>query len=55
MLQSIFSSLLLQVDTTSAGYKFGYQLGSWLPFIFLVLITLIVVIVIMRKRRKQGR
>jgi dolichyl-phosphate-mannose--protein O-mannosyl transferase len=55
MLQSIFSSLLLQIDTTSAEYQFGYQVGSWLPFIVLLFITLIVVIIIMRKRRKQGR
>ncbi len=30
--------MLLQVDTTSAGYQIGYQIGSWLPFLFVVLI-----------------
>ena len=25
-----------QVDTTSSGYKIGYQIGSWLPFIILI-------------------
>ncbi|MEL7119558.1 MAG: hypothetical protein AAFO07_08960 [Bacteroidota bacterium] len=31
--------LLLQADTTSVGYKIGYQIGSWLPFMIIVLIV----------------
>jgi hypothetical protein len=44
--------LLLQIDTTrDAGYKIGYQVGSWLPFVFLVVLTL-VVFGFIQKRKK---
>ncbi len=28
--------LLLQVDTTDAGYKIGYKIGQWLPMLILM-------------------
>jgi lipopolysaccharide export LptBFGC system permease protein LptF len=30
--------LFQEVDTTSAQYKIGYEIGSWLPFIILAVI-----------------
>lgn len=30
------------VDTTSAGYKAGYTIGEWLPFIILIILVLMV-------------
>ena len=36
----------IPVDTTSLGYKIGFTLGSWLPFIIIVIIVLL----ILRKR-----
>jgi ABC-type uncharacterized transport system permease subunit len=30
--------MLLQADTTSVGYQIGYQIGSWLPFIVVLVI-----------------
>lgn len=30
--------MLIQVDTTSIGYQIGYQIGSWLPFVLVVVI-----------------
>ena len=30
--------MLLQVDTTSVGYQIGYQIGSWLPFVVVIVI-----------------
>lgn len=30
--------MLLQVDTTTVGYQIGYQIGSWLPFIVVLII-----------------
>ncbi|MEO1715209.1 MAG: hypothetical protein AAFU60_17920 [Bacteroidota bacterium] len=32
----------LQVDTTDIGYKIGYEIGSWLPFIIIVVLALLV-------------
>lgn len=32
------------VDTTGVGYQVGYQIGSWLPFIIIVLLALLVVV-----------
>ncbi|TXB62083.1 hypothetical protein [Phaeodactylibacter luteus] len=32
------------VDTTSAGYQIGYQIGSWLPFIIIFTLALLVII-----------
>ena len=38
-------------DTTALGYKVGYQIGSWLPF--LVIITLAVLIILKMARQNQ--
>jgi hypothetical protein len=44
---------LLQVpDSASTSYKVGYYIGSWLPFVVLVLLAFIVIWIIGRKRRK---
>ena len=39
-----FSLLFLQADTTSVGYKVGYQIGSWLPFLIIALIALLIIV-----------
>jgi hypothetical protein len=41
---------LLQVaaDSTSFGYKIGYQIGSWVPFVFIA----VLVFAILRKQRR---
>jgi lipopolysaccharide export LptBFGC system permease protein LptF len=41
--------LLLQTDTTSTTYKIGYEIGSWLP-VMLLLIIFIWLAVRARKR-----
>jgi uncharacterized BrkB/YihY/UPF0761 family membrane protein len=46
---------LLQVDTTDAGYKMGYYIGSWLPFGLLLIVTIVVVYFVLKNRRKHGR
>ena len=44
--------MLLQIDTArDAGYKIGYHIGSWLPFVFLLILTF-VVFGIIQKRKK---
>lgn len=37
------------VDTTRLDYQIGYQLGSWLPFLIIVLL----VVLILRKSVQQ--
>lgn len=32
------------VDTTSQGYKIGYEIGSWLPFLIIFTLALMVII-----------
>lgn len=32
------------VDTTSSAYQLGYQIGSWLPFILLIILAMMVII-----------
>ena len=39
------------VDTTSSGYKIGYEIGSWLPF--LIIFTL--AIMVMYRARKYSK
>jgi len=46
---------LLQVDTSDAGYKMGYYIGSWLPFGLLLIVTIVVVYFVLKNRRKSGR
>ena len=41
-LNKLSPMLLLQVDTTDIGYKIGYEIGSWLPFIIIVVLALLV-------------
>jgi len=31
------------VDTTGTGYRVGYQVGSWLPFIVIIALALLIV------------
>jgi len=31
------------VDTTGAGYRVGYQIGSWLPFIIIIGLALLII------------
>jgi|GEM_PF-2204016 len=42
------------VDTTSSGYKIGYEIGSWLPFIILFTLALMVIIRSFRLSQKKG-
>ncbi len=44
MMNGIFLWQAEVADTTSAGYKIGYQIGSWLPFVILagLMIALII-------------
>lgn len=32
-----------EVDTTSVGYRIGYQLGSWLPVMIILVLALAVI------------
>lgn len=34
--------IFLQVDTTAIGYKIGHEIGSWLPFVIIVILALLV-------------
>lgn len=40
------------VDTTSSGYKIGYQIGSWLPFVVLAAFFLWMLTMLMRQNRE---
>lgn len=40
-----------RADTSALGYKVGYHLGSWLPF----LIIIILVVLIIRKSGRQSQ
>jgi len=31
------------VDTTGTGYRVGYQIGSWLPFIIVIGLALLII------------
>jgi len=31
------------VDTTGIGYRIGYEIGSWLPFIIIFILALLVI------------
>jgi len=42
------------VDTTSAGYQIGYEIGNWLPFIIIFTLALMVVIRSYRLSQKNG-
>lgn len=37
-------------DTTSAGYKIGYKIGSWLPFIILAFVFILMLRAVMRRQ-----
>ncbi|HRD81700.1 MAG: hypothetical protein IAE84_04265 [Saprospiraceae bacterium] len=39
------------VDTTSAGYQIGHQIGSWLPFAVLAILFIIMLRAVLRKQR----
>lgn len=39
------------VDTTSTGYKIGYEIGSWLPFLIIITLALMV----MYRARKYSK
>ena len=43
----------VQVDTSSAGYKVGYQIGSWLPFILLAAILIFLTVRAVRKGKEN--
>lgn len=36
-------NMLLQVDTSSTGYKVGYYFGAWLPFLILGTIAFLII------------
>ncbi|MCU0334592.1 MAG: hypothetical protein MUF62_06020 [Chitinophagaceae bacterium] len=36
-----------------ASYRIGYQIGSWLPFAFLLVLTVFVVAIVLRRRRQH--
>jgi branched-subunit amino acid transport protein AzlD len=39
------------VDTTSAGYQIGHQIGSWLPFAVLAVLFIIMLRTVLRKQQ----
>ena len=45
--------LLAQVDTTSASYKIGYKIGTWLPFIILASLFIYMAVKAARRSREQ--
>ena len=45
--------LLFQTDTTGVGYKIGYQIGSWLPF--LVLATIFIWLLLKAFKRSKDQ
>jgi len=53
MLDWIFLWRAEIADTTSLGYKIGYQVGSWLPFL-LIAGLMIALIVRASRTSKQG-
>ena len=36
-------AILLQADTSDVGYRIGYQVGSWLPFILLAVVAFLII------------
>jgi hypothetical protein len=46
--------MLLQHVTDSTGYKIGYTIGGWIPFLLLG-IVLTIMIVQLRKKNKRGQ
>jgi hypothetical protein len=38
-----------EVDTTSGGYRIGYEIGSWLPFIILAVLFLVMLRSLMKR------
>jgi len=46
--------LFQEVDTTSAQYKIGYEIGSWLPFIILAAVFIWMSIAAYRRGRRAG-
>lgn len=42
------------IDTTSADYQIGYQIGTWLPFIIIFTLALMVIIRSYRLSQKDG-
>lgn len=43
-----------QVDTTSTGYKIGYEIGSWLPFIILAAAFIWMAVAAYRRSRRNN-
>ncbi|MCB0642880.1 MAG: hypothetical protein KDC44_14625 [Phaeodactylibacter sp.] len=43
----------LQVDTTSIQYQVGYQIGSYLPVIIILILAILVMIRASRRSRKD--
>lgn len=39
------------VDTTSAGYQIGHQIGSWLPFALLAVLFIIMLRSVLKKQQ----
>jgi len=39
------------VDTTSASYQLGHQIGSWLPFAVLAVLFIIMLRTVLRKQQ----
>lgn len=48
----MFTYYFVQVDTTSVGYKIGYEIGSWLPF--LIIITLLLLVMFRARRLSRN-
>ncbi|MCB9284993.1 MAG: hypothetical protein H6563_13025 [Lewinellaceae bacterium] len=40
-MKKVLFIFLFQADTTDIGYKIGYQIGGWLPFIVLAFILIL--------------
>jgi len=45
--------LLLQIDTTDAGYKIGYEIGQWLPVIVLMAVFIWLSVAAYRRNKKE--
>lgn len=39
------------IDTTSSGYQIGYQIGSWLPLMALIILFLLLLSAVLKKQR----
>lgn len=44
MTYGFLTPFLAQVDTTAIGYRIGYSIGSWLPFVIIAILALVIIL-----------